>query len=78
MTREYLIFEFYEILVINVKCDEDCWEGVTLANLGNDHEFISTEYMYIGMSLSGEAQSKDMRAYAQSGQYHIIVEVCDF
>ena len=51
----------------------------TLANLGNDHGFISKEYISIGMSMRpfGEAQSKAMRAYAQSGQYHTIVEVRD-
>ena len=31
----------------------------------------------IGMRLFGEAQSKVMRAYAQSGQYHTIVESRD-
>ena len=40
--------------------------SLTSANLGNDHGFISEEY--------GEVQSKAMRAYAQSGQYHTIVE----
>ena len=44
----------------------------TLANLGNDHVFISK--IPIGMRPFGEAQSKAMRAYAQSGQYHTIVE----
>jgi len=50
-----------------------------LTNLGNDHEFISKEYIFIGTSMRpfGEAQSKAMRAYAQSGQYHTIVEVRD-
>ena len=42
-----------------------------------DHEFISKEYIFIGMRSFGEAQSKAMRAYAQSGQYHTIVEICD-
>ena len=45
-----------------------------MANLRNDHEFISKEYISIGMMLFGEAQSKAMRAYAQSGQFHTIVE----
>ena len=36
----------------------------TLANLGNGHEFISKEYISIGMSYFGEAQSKAMRVYA--------------
>ena len=49
----------------------------TLANLGNDHGFISKEYISIGMRPFGETKSKTMRAYAQSGQYHIIVEVCN-
>ena len=43
----------------------------TLASLGNDHGFISKEYMSIAMRPFGEAQSK---ACAQSGQYHAIVE----
>ena len=33
----------------------------TLANLGNDHEFISKEYIFIGMRSFGEAQNKAMR-----------------
>ena len=44
-----------------------------MANLGNDHGFISKEYIYIGMRPFGEAESKAMRAYTQSGQYHTIV-----
>ena len=44
----------------------------TLANLENDHGFISKEYISIGMKPFGEA-SKAMRAYAQSEQYHTIV-----
>ena len=46
-----------------------------MANLGNDHGFISKEYISIGMRPFGEAQSKAIRTYAQSGQYHTIVEV---
>jgi len=38
-----------------------------LANLGNDHEFISKEYISIGMRHIEEAQSKAIRAYAQNG-----------
>ena len=38
--------------------------SLTLANLENDHGFISKE-------------SKAMRYYAKSGQYHIIVESRD-
>ena len=46
-----------------------------LANLENDDEFISKEYISIGgMRHFGEAQSKTMRAYSQNGQYHTIVE----
>ena len=60
---------------------EDCWGLLggrpTLTNLGNDDGFISKEYIFIGMRLFGEAQSKAMRAYAQSGQYHTIVESRD-
>ena len=41
--------------------------GPTLINLVEDYEFIS-----------GEVQSKVMRVYAQSGQYHTIVECRDF
>ena len=53
---------------------ENCWESPTLANLGNDHGFIIKEYISISTRLFGEAQSKAMRAYAQSRQYHTIVE----
>ena len=35
-----------------------------LANLGNDHGFISKEYISIGMRPFGEAQSKATRTYA--------------
>ena len=50
---------------------EDRWEGGSdpaLANLGNDHGFISKEYISIGTRPFGKAQSKAMSAYAQSGQ----------
>ena len=47
----------------------------TLTNLGNDHEFISKKYISIGMRPFGEAQSKTVIAYAQSRQYHTIVEI---
>ena len=50
----------------------------TLANLRNDHEFISKEYISIDMRPFGEAKSKATRAYAQSGQYHISVEIRGF
>ena len=47
----------------------------TSANLGNDHGFISVRNTNsIGMRPFGESQSKAMKAYAQSGQYHTIVE----
>ena len=49
----------------------------TLANLEDDHRFISKKYISIGMRLFREAQSKATRAYAQSGQYHTIVESRD-
>ena len=51
----------------------------TLVNLVEDHGFISEEY-YLNWyeTFRGEAQSKVMRAYAQSGQYHTIVESRDF
>ena len=45
-------------------------ESLTSANLVNDHWFINKE----GLRHFGEAQSKAMRAIAQSGQYHTIVE----
>ena len=52
---------------------EDCWEllggNPTLVNLENDHGFIGKEYIFIGTRPFGEAQSKTMKAYAQSGQY---------
>ena len=58
-----------------------CWGllggSPTLDNLGDDHRFISKEYIYIGMRPFGEARNKTMRAYAQSGQCHTIVESCD-
>ena len=41
---------------------------------GNDHEFINKEYFLYWNEIFWEAQSKAMRAYAQSGQYHTIVE----
>ena len=44
------------------------------ANLENDHGFINKEYSLIGLRSFGEAQNKVTRAYAQSGQYHTIVE----
>ena len=46
----------------------------TLVNSVKDHEFISEEYSSIGMRPFEEAQSKAMRAYALSEQYHTIVE----
>ena len=49
-----------------------------VANLGNDHGFISKEDISIGMRPFGEVQSKAMRAYAQSVQYHTMIEVCNF
>ena len=49
-------------------------ESPTSANLGNDHGFINKNTLSIGMRPFGEAQSKAIRAYAQSGQYHTIVE----
>ena len=51
----------------------------TLANLGNDHGFISEEfYLHWDEVFLGEAQNKATRAYAQSGQYYTIVESRDF
>ena len=48
----------------------------TLTNLEDNHGFI--EYISIHMKHFGETQSKAMRAYAQSGQYHSTVEIHDF
>ena len=47
-------------------------ESPTSANLGNDHGFIIKEYFLD--EVFWEAQSKTMRAYTRSGQYHTIVE----
>ena len=49
-------------------------ESPTSANLGNDHEFINKEYSLHGFEAFWKVESKTMRAYAQSGQYHTIVE----
>ena len=43
-----------------------------MANLGNDHEFTSKEYIFIGTRHFGKIQSKVTRAHVQSGQYHTI------
>ena len=40
-------------------------------HLVEHHRFISEESISIRMRSFGETQSKTMRAYAQSGQYHI-------
>ena len=45
------------------------------ANLEDDHEFISKEYMSMCMRPSEGTKSKAMRAYAQSGQHYTILEV---
>ena len=50
-------------------------ESPALANLRNDRRFIREQYISIGMRPIGEAQSKAMIAYTQSGQYHTIVEI---
>ena len=53
---------------------ENCWGllGVnpTLANLENDHGFISKGTHLHGYEAFWEAQNKAMRAYVQSGQYY--------
>ena len=49
--------------------------SLTSANLGNNHGFTSKKYISIGLMLFGEAQNNAMRVYAQSGQYHTIVEI---
>ena len=50
-------------------------ESPTSANLGNDHGFIIKEYSLHWYEAFWEAQNKAMRAYAQNGQYHTIVEI---
>ena len=50
-------------------------ESPTSTNLGNDHEFIIKEYsLYWFEVFWGNPKQSHMRAYAQSGQYHTIVE----
>ena len=51
--------------------------SLTLVNLVEDYGFTSEEYYLHCYEAFGEAQSKAMRAYAQSGQYHTIVESHD-
>jgi len=46
----------------------------TLTNLGNDHGFISKEYISISTRPFGKTKNKTMKAYAQSRQYHTIME----
>ena len=41
----------------------------------SDHGFRTKEYISIGMRIFREVQSKAMSAYAQSGQYHTIMEI---
>ena len=48
---------------------EHGWEQVP----GDDHRFISKEYISIGKRPYGETESKTTRVYAQSGQYHTIM-----
>ena len=61
---------------MSCKTDLSCL-SVRSANLGNDHEFISNEYISTGMRPLEEIKSKVMRAYTQSGQYRTIVEIRD-
>lgn len=51
--------------------------ALTDFDFGNDYEFISIEYIFVGTKPFGESQNKTMRTYAQSGLYYIIVEVHD-
>ena len=46
----------------------------TLTNLQDDHEFVNEEYIFIHTRSFGKSQNKAMNRYAQSGQYHTIVE----
>ena len=48
-------------------------ESLTSANLGNDHGFIIKEYYLHWHEAFWEAH-KAIRVYAQSGQYHTIME----
>ena len=58
-----------------------CWGllrvSPTLTTLGNDHGFIGKGIHLHWYETFCEAQSKAMKAYAQSGQYHTIVESTD-
>ena len=60
---------------------EDCWicdQSPTLAKSGKDHGFISMGTISIGLRPFGvKPKSKAMRVYAQSGQYHTNVEICE-
>ena len=49
-------------------------ESSTSANLGNDHGFIIKEYSLHCLRPFVGGQSKAMRIYVQSGQYHTIME----
>ena len=49
-------------------------ESPTSANLENDHGFIIKKYYLHWNETFWEAESKTMRTYAQSEQYHTIVE----
>ena len=51
-------------------------ENFTSPNLRNDYWFIITEYYLHWYDAFWVAQNKVMRAYAQSRQYHTIVESC--
>ena len=55
-------------------------ENLTSANLENNHEFINKEYSphSIGTRPFKEVKNKVIRAYAQSGEYHTIVESGSF
>ena len=48
-------------------------ESPTYANLGNDQEFTSKEYISLGTRPFGKTQNKATRAYTQSGQYRTIM-----
>ena len=45
---------------------------------GSPHWPISKDYYLHWYETLGETKSKVMRAYAQSGQYHTIIECRDF
>ena len=46
---------------------------LVVGGVEDDHAFISKKYYFQWYEALREMKSKDMRVYAQSGQYHTIV-----